>query len=141
MRCKLIRDDMEVNCADPKQIDGQVVVKRVRRSGRMVDRKFWKKGAVLSHPDAYRLVQQGCAIPEDVECQKAANMSTEGMAAAQHAYGRLVAGIHIDDFAAYDSGYLGGYEPDGSWKPGPNGGRAEYEALFDEPEDEDDDDE
>jgi hypothetical protein len=68
-------------------------------------------------------------------------MSNEGMAAAQHAYGRLAAGIAADDFAAYDAGYLGGYNPDGSWKPGAKGGQAEYEALFDDYEPDEDDDE
>lgn len=140
MKCKLLRDDLEVSQADPRQMEGQTTVKRVKRNNRMVDRLFWKAGAVLSHPQAFRMVQHGVAVPHDEECRLAANMTTEGMAAAKHAYERLSAGIHPEDFAAYDAGFLSGYNPDGSWKPGLKGGRAEYLQAFGLDDDEDDDD-
>lgn len=140
MRCKIIRNDMEVNNPDPRQVEGQVVPRRVQRNGKMVDRLCWKQGAVLSHPQAYRLVQQGVAIPADEECEEACQMSADGMAMAQHAFERLRAGIHHEDYAAYDAGYLSGYsvDEDGeqTWLPGRKGGREEWEALF---EDHDDD--
>jgi hypothetical protein len=138
MRAKFVRGDIEVNGADPKQMEGNTCIKRVVRNGREVYRTYWKEGAVISHPEAYFLVRQGIAIPEDDECRDRANMSNEGMRAAQHAYGRLAAGIAVDDYAAYDAGYLSGYNPDGSWIPGPNGGRDDYEALFEDEGDDDD---
>ena len=77
-------------------------------------------GHVIDHPDAHLLVGMGVAIPADEECARRAGMTEAQMAAAQHAARRLAAGIHPDDFAKFDAGEIAGYEPDGSYKPGPN---------------------
>lgn len=76
-------------------------------------------GTEIEHPDAYMLVRQGVALPADEECEKAADRTAEQLAAAQYAYERLSRGVIPDDFAAYDRGEMVGYNPDGSWRPGP----------------------
>jgi hypothetical protein len=104
---------------------------------------FYEQGHVIDHPHAYRLVQQGVAIPADRECEEKARMTNAKMDAAIVAYDRLDNGIHPEDFDAYSRGLLSGYKPDGktgdTWKPGPNfyeGCEAEY---YSGNEDEDDD--
>lgn len=77
-------------------------------------------GTTREHPDAWKLVRLGAAVPADEECEKAANMSPEQMSAAQHAQIRATKGIVPEDFAAFDRGEMSGYNPDGSWIPGPN---------------------
>lgn len=77
-------------------------------------------GTITDHPDAYKLVQQGCAEPADEECAKRAGITEAQWKKAVYAYQRLARGIHPDDFAAYDRGEMIGYYPDGSFKPGPN---------------------
>jgi hypothetical protein len=77
-------------------------------------------GTVLDVPDAWKLVQLGCADPEDAECDEKAGMTAEQRKRAQHAQERAERGIIPEDFAAYDAGVMQGYQPDGSWIPGPN---------------------
>lgn len=60
------------------------------------------------------------AVPADDECAKAAGMTPEEMKVAQHHQDRVRLGIHPEDFEAFDSGIMAGYNPDGSFKPGPN---------------------
>ena len=141
MKCRVIREDMEVSQADPRQMEGQTVAKTISVNRKQVTGLFWKVGAIISHPQAFRAVQMGVAIPADEECRIAANMSEERLAAAQHAYERLIHGIHPEDFAAYDSGYLTGYNADGSWIPGPSGGEREWNIVIgnDEPDEETED--
>lgn len=76
-------------------------------------------GTVIEHSDAFRLVQLGAAEPADEECQRAAGMSPRQFEAAVRAQRRAAAGIHPDDFEAFDSGEMVGYYPDGSPIPGP----------------------
>jgi len=76
-------------------------------------------GAIIDHPQAFWLVRMGVAESADAECRERANRSPEQCAKAQKAYERLEAGIHPDDFAAYDAGLMRGYNSDGSWIPGP----------------------
>jgi hypothetical protein len=92
----------------------------VKRNGRMVTIRCWKVGGVVDHPDAYRLVQMGVAVPGDEKCAVAAGMSDAQIAAAQQAAERLRRGIHPSDFAAFDAGLMAGYNGDGSHIPGPN---------------------
>lgn len=78
-------------------------------------------GHILDHPKAYMQVRMGCAIPHDEECRIAANITPEEMAAAQQAQKRTAAGIHPDDFAAFDAGRMIGYNPETMEHiPGPN---------------------
>ena len=77
------------------------------------------KGTVLDVPDAYRLVQMGVAEPADEECQRRANRTPNQMVVAQYAYERTSLGIHPEDYGAYESGEMVGYNPDGSFIPGP----------------------
>ena len=77
-------------------------------------------GTIKTEPDVYKLVQMGVAVASDEECKQAAGMTPHQLKAAQHAQQRATRGIHPDDFAAYDSGEMTGYYPDGSFIPGPN---------------------
>jgi hypothetical protein len=90
-------------------------------------------GSIDAGPDCWKLVTHGVAIPDDDECAKKVNMSAEELASVQHSYNRLAAGIHPEDWAAFDAGEMVGYDKDGRKIPGPNfqGGEAEYEASAD----------
>jgi hypothetical protein len=77
-------------------------------------------GTIVDHPEAYRLVRHGCAEPADEECRRAADVTPEQMARAQATYQKVAAGIWPEDYAAWDRGWMRGYNPDGTWKPGPN---------------------
>ena len=77
-------------------------------------------GTVIDHPDAYRLVRMGVAVPEDEECAQAAGMNDEQIKAAIYAGKRTALGIAPEDFPAYDQGEMVGYNKDGSFVPGPN---------------------
>lgn len=125
MKCKIVRDDMVVSHpggvnALPVRYQEQIDVRIVTANGREQPRAFWKVGAILDTPDCWRLVQMGCALPADEECAAAANRTALQLAAAQAAYTRLAKGIHPDDFEKYNAGMIDGYNPDGSYKPGPN---------------------
>ena len=77
-------------------------------------------GTVIDHPDAYKLVRRGCADPADEECRIAADMTPEQLRKAQEHYPIVHAGVIPEDYDAWRRGYMRGYNPDGSWKPGPN---------------------
>lgn len=77
-------------------------------------------GTIIDHPDAFGLVYQGIAEPADEECARRVNMTEAEWKKAVRHYARLRAGIHPDDFDAWDKGLMTGYNPDGSWIPGPN---------------------
>lgn len=77
-------------------------------------------GTVIDHPEAWELIGHGVAIPADDECRVRAGMTEKQMAEAQYAAKRLAAGIHPEDFDRYDAGEILGYNPDGSYIPGPN---------------------
>ena len=82
------------------------------------------------------LVEMGVAVPADEECAIKAGMSHEAIRAAQNAYERLAHGIAPEDFAKFDAGEIAGYNPDGSYIPGPNAKSEITDAT--EPEDEED---
>jgi len=143
MKARIIRGDMEV-VYDPDQLSTEMQeiceVREILRNGSMIRRAFFKVGAIHDHPQCWMLVQQGCAEPADDECAaRAGRMDRKKLDAAQHAYERLVRGIHMDDFEAYDAGEILGYNPDGSYIKGPNW--KEPEELPDELELADEDDE
>lgn len=62
----------------------------------------------------------------------ACGMTRPQIDAAIKAAERVAAGIHPDDFSRFDSGEIAGYNPDGSYIPGPNA------ATFDDEDFEDD---
>ncbi len=77
-------------------------------------------GSVLEDPDAYQLVEHGVAEPADEECAAAVRLTPAELERQRVAYPKIAAGIHPDDFPAYDAGLMIGYNPDGSFIPGPN---------------------
>jgi len=85
------------------------------------------KGTLIEHRQAALLVKMGVAEPADEECRRAAGMTPERTAAAAHAYDRTEKGIAPEDFEAYEEGLMVGYNPDGSWKAGPNYEEAAWE--------------
>ena len=132
MRAKFLRDDIEYVGEDHLYVDATRSVE-ILRNRKMVTRRFWKKGAVVTDPKAFRLVQMGVAEPADAECEHEANMTPSLMDAAAHAFERLKHGIRAEDFAKYDRGELLGYNADGSDIPGPNA------VTFDDVDDDEDD--
>jgi hypothetical protein len=78
-------------------------------------------GTIIDNPQAFMLVRMGAAEAADEECRLAAGMTPEQFDDAVYAQQRTAAGIHPDDFAAYDRGEMIGYER-GTLKPipGPN---------------------
>lgn len=77
-------------------------------------------GTVIEHPEAFWLVLQGCAEAADEECEKAAPTTPQQQAARLDAYQKIEAGVMPEDREAWDRGWMRGYNPDGSWVPGPN---------------------
>ncbi len=130
MKAKFVRDDAECIVKPPDPDQTHFVEKM--RNGRIRPICFWNKGAVVTFPRAYHLVQCGICEPADAECEEAADMTPEMMEAAQKAHVRLKRGIHHTDNERYERGELVGYNPDGSDIPGPNA------ATFDDDEDDDD---
>ena len=98
-------------------------------------------GHIIEHRQAPILVQIGAAESADEECAKAANRTPAQLAAAQRSYVKVRAGIHPSDFDAFDAGQMVGYNPDGSFKPGPNQAEPEEEEEKCEEVDEEPDDE
>ncbi len=90
-------------------------------------------GSIDSGPESWKLVVHGVAVPDDEECRLKVNMTPEQMAERQRTYSRLAAGIHPDDWEAYDRGEMVGYDEKGRKIPGPNfsGGLADFEASGD----------
>jgi hypothetical protein len=141
MKCQIIRDDMEVSpqsLAEHPDYSDRIVRRDVLRNDEMVSVAFWKNGAVLEHPQAFWLVKQACAIPADDDCRLRARMTQKKMDAAKSSYDRLMAGVSVEDYDLYDNGIIAGYNPDGSYKPGPNWDKRD-EFLRAEQEEEDDD--
>ena len=87
-------------------------------------------GTVIEHPDAYKLVQLGVAVPEDEECIRRANMTELQMAQAQQGQRRVSLGIHPEDYEAFDAGEIAGYYPDGTAIPGPNAEQSEEGVIL-----------
>lgn len=139
MKYQLIRDDLEPSYPNhqcgwvPDNMRDCVCTREVTRSGRLQAVVFWRTDVVFDHPTGYRLVQNGDAIPMDEECELAAGLKPEQLTVVQYNRERLARGIHPDDWEAYDKGYMVGYQPDGTWQPGPN-----YDAWLSEQEEEDD---
>lgn len=86
-------------------------------------------GTVIDNSDAYLLVRMGIAVPEDDECAAAHGMTHEQLWASRKAAEKVALGIWPEDYAAFDAGVMRGYNPDGSFIPGPN---AEHEEGDDD---------
>jgi len=78
------------------------------------------EGTVIDHPKAYMLVRMGSAEPADSECEVAAGVSPERRRELQRKYRMADRGIHPEDYEAFESGQMKGYNHDGSWIPGSN---------------------
>lgn len=142
MQCRLTRDDLEVSWPGgheslPAHLREQTETREVLRNGHYQPVTFWKRGAILAFPDCFMLVRMGVAEPVDEACMQRARMTPDSMLKAAHAYERMVRGILPSDFELYDRGAIVGYEPDGSYTPGPNW--AEYQAELNAVEDDEDD--
>jgi len=78
-------------------------------------------GTILEHPQAAGLVEQGVARCADAECEQAVSITEEQWQAAFKAYGPFSRGIAMEDYDAYHSGEMVGYDPEtGEPIPGPN---------------------
>ena len=136
MKARIIRDDLEVSPSAvlSEEEQAQTVERVVWRNGSNQTATFWQQGAILSRPDSYMLVRMGVAEPADEECEQYAGMTGQQRQQAQHAARRLSAGIHPEDFGLYDAGVITGYNPDGTYKPGPNFDQLPTELDEDEEE-------
>lgn len=96
-------------------------------------------GEQIEHPDAWRLVRCGLAIPGDDECAEACGMTPEEMRAVQQAYERVHRGIHPEDYEAFDAGLMDGYDDSGrpTLRGKPVDLHRQYAPLADDDEDED----
>ena len=136
MKCEVIRDDLEVSpaYADLPELQDRIVRIEKMRNGAMTPIPFWRRGAVLEHPEAYKLVRQGCAVPADEACAIRACRSPSEIRLAQKAYERVNRGIAPEDYEKFDAGIILGYTPDGDYIPGPNFNLLKTETAGDEEE-------
>lgn len=143
MKCEIIRKDAEIcqRTMKPEQIEaevsaGRVVLVEKMRDGRLQLIPYWKVGAIVDDPQCFWLVRFGVAIPADEACRLRAFMTPQMIAEAQYAAERTARGISYEDFEKYDKGQILGYNPDGSYVPGPNYADlvAELEAAEEEEE-------
>ena len=139
MKAKIIRDDIEVvlDRVLPHQRE-HVIWKTLMRNGKKRLVPHWKQGASMEDENAHWWVRMGFALPDDDECRERAGMTDESLDAAKKAYSRAAAGIHPDDNALFDAGFISGYNPDESYKPGPKWD--EYQKLLAEQEAEEEED-
>ena len=84
-------------------------------------------GTEIEHPQAYMLVEMGVAEAVDEECRLKAPATPAQAADRQDRYRMQDAGILPEDRDAWARGWMRGYNPDGSWIPGPNAD--EYDEL------------
>jgi hypothetical protein len=110
MRCRLLRE-LEQSPALPQ--DWQYF----EQHGHF---EMLPAGTVINNPSAFQLVRLGVAVADDEQCERAHGMNQQQLDAARHAAERVGLGIHPDDYPAYEAGQMRGYNPDGSWIPGPN---------------------
>lgn len=135
MKCKILRPLAGRSPEDPS-VQQNVVFPQspeVNRHGTWI----WPAGTTIEHPESYRLVQQGVAIPVDDECKVAHLRSNKQLAAAQVAYERVSRGILPEDYEKFDAGIIAGYDGQGGYIPGPNA--ATFDDLEDDLEEDEDD--
>lgn len=138
MKCKLIRTMKGINPAFRHDAYVDFLATGKVQAGNAHCRTMSKPaGTEIDHPQAFRLVQNGVAIPADDECAARCGMTPADIRAAKQAYEKVSRGIAPQDYGLYDRGVIVGYNPDGSYKPGPN----YSEDEIDEHEAENEDDE
>ena len=98
-------------------------------------------GTEIDHAQAHMLVKMGVAEPADEECRdvcetwwKRQGLSLEdGMRRARHSQRKVSAGIHPEDDERFERGEIAGYNPDGSYVPGPNAKPENHsDVIFDD---------
>lgn len=112
MQCTLLR---ELEVYEPNA-PADLVARCVRRGVGL----FAPVGTLLDDPDCWRIVLMGQADAADDECRERTVQTPEQREATLQAAKRLAAGIHPDDFAAFDAGEMTGYHANGTPIPGPN---------------------
>jgi len=91
MKCVLIRDMERMN---PEwSAEDKIAAKAEGRPYKVSAILTVPEGTEIEHPDAYRLVQMGVALPVDDDCAEMANMTEEQHRAARQAYARLSKGM------------------------------------------------
>lgn len=135
MKARITVDHLEISPSGilTDEEKAQTVVRNVWRNGEMQPATFWKLGAIVTQPDCWQLVLGMLAEPADDECAALSAMTPEQRREAQRARDRLTHGIMPEDFALFDAGIITGYNPDGTYKPGPN-----YDQLPQDTDDEED---
>ena len=111
MKCKLTVE-CEIAPDAPKELADQCE----NRGGFL----FAPIGTLIDDSNCWRLVLQGIAEAADDDCRLWSMQTDEQRAATARASKRLLAGIHPDDFAAFDAGEMIGYDAAGNIVPGPN---------------------
>lgn len=122
MKARITVDHLEISPTGILTEDekAQTVVREVWRNGEMQPARFWHQGAIITQPDCWKLVLGMLAEPADEECAALSVMTAEQRREAQWARDRLTHSIMPEDFALFDAGIITGYNPDGTYKPGPN---------------------
>lgn len=118
MKCQIITNGVEISAPKGwKQLSTTILeqaeMRELVRSGRLSLVPFWKAGAIIDDPSAWRLVREGLAVPADEDCELAANLTIDQKAALAQAQARAAAGIKPEDFDLFDAGVISGYEKDG----------------------------
>ena len=141
MKYQLTRNDIEPSYPGqpfgwvPDDMRELVETREVFESGRKQQKTYWRSDVVFDNVWGPTLVRRGMANPMDDECAETAGLTPLQIESARLAYDRTNRGIHPDDFDAFDRGYMTGYQPDGSWIPGP--AYQEWESQQVEEEDDD----
>ena len=87
MKAKFIRGDQWVA---PNAYDA-LGKETVESMSTVIDgHRCWNVGAVLDNPQAYLLVRNGVATPEDDECRVRAGMDTEQLSVSQRRYQEML---------------------------------------------------
>lgn len=127
MKCRFIRNAEACLRELPERYHADLIYVDKMRNGRIQKIPHFPAGYVYDTPGAYHLVRLGVADSADDECEIAAARTPEQLAVAKRLQVYASLGLIREDHSHYDAGYLLGYNPDGSWIPGPN--YAEYERL------------
>jgi len=91
------------------------------RDGREVQIAVYRKGTVFSGAMALQLCRTGQASPADEECAAEIGMTPEQLDVLRIDYEMNAKGINDKgDRELYRAGVIVGYNPDLSYKPGPN---------------------
>jgi hypothetical protein len=147
-----VRDDMEVSPQFRREFDeqyaalvasGDIVTREIMRNDSMTPVEFFRKGAVVEHPNAWREVQQGTAIPADMNCAVRCKMDGDTLKEKQLHYELLIRHMEPGDEDLLANEIVEGVDPaTGDYIPGKNWHRlSEFRAVAKGPlaDDEEDD--